>query len=256
MIPSLPLRVLTQSTFEAKFRACERNMKTVGIIGGVGPESTIEYYRFIIEAYRERKQDDTYPSIIINSVDVNKYVALATANRFDAFADELVIEIARLANAGADFGALAANTPHIVFDELQNRSSIPLVSIVEATCDKARDLGLKRVALLGTRFTMSGGFYQDVFARSGIDLVVPNGEEQAYIHEKYIGELLKNVFTDETRAGLLAIIDQLRERDAVDGVILGGTELPLILRDSESEGVTFLDTTKIHVEKIVERLLS
>lgn len=231
-------------------------MKTVGLIGGVGPESTIEYYRFIIEAYRERKQDDTYPSIIINSVDVNKYVTLATANQFDKFADELVIEIERLARAGADFAALAANTPHIVFDELQRRSKIPLVSIVEATCDKARSLGLKRVALLGTRFTMTGGFYQDVFARAGIDLIVPNDDEQAYIHEKYIGELLKNIFTDDTRAGLLAIIDQLRQRDAIEAVILGGTELPLILRGADRDDVPFLDTTKIHVERIVERLLS
>jgi aspartate racemase len=229
-------------------------MKTVGLIGGVGPESTIEYYRFIIEAYRERKQDDTYPSIIINSVDVNKYVA--TANQFGKFADELVIEIERLARAGADFGALAANTPHIVFDELQRRSKLPLVSIVEATCDKARRLGLKRVALLGTRFTMTGGFYQDVFARTGIDLVVPNAEEQEYIHEKYIGELLKNIFTDDTRAGLLAIVKRLRERDAIEAVILGGTELPLILRDAEPDDVEFLDTTRIHVEKIVERLVS
>ena len=231
-------------------------MKTLGLIGGVGPESTIEYYRFIIEAYRERKQDDTYPSIIINSVDVNKYVALATANRFDTFADELVIEIERLVRAGADFGALAANTPHIVFDELQRRSSIPLVSIVAATCDKASSLGLRRVALLGTRFTMKGGFYQDVFARAGIDLIIPSEEEQEYIHEKYIGELLKNIFTDETRAGLLAIIDQLRQRDAIEAVILGGTELPLILRGAERGDIKFLDTTKIHVEKIVERLLS
>lgn len=231
-------------------------MKTVGLIGGVGPESTIEYYRFIIDAYRERRQDDTYPSIIINSVDVNKYVALATANRFDKFAADLVIEIERLARAGADFGALAANTPHIVFDELQRRSRIPLVSIVEATCEKAKGLGLRRVALLGTRFTMQGGFYQDVFSRARIDLIVPNEEEQNYIHEKYISELLKNIFTDDTHAGLLAIIDQLRQRDAVEGVILGGTELPLILRGAERGGVKFLDTTKIHVERIVERLLS
>ncbi len=231
-------------------------MKTVGLIGGVGPESTIEYYRFIIEAYRAKTNNDTYPSIIINSVDVNKYVALATANQFGTFANELVIEIERLARAGADFGALAANTPHIVFDELQRRSGIPLVSIVEATCDEARDLGLKRVALLGTRFTMRGGFYQDVFGRAGIDLIVPNEEEQNYIHEKYIGELLKNIFADDTRSGLLAIIDKLRERDAIEAAILGGTELPLILRDAGPDDVKFLDTTKIHVEKIVERLLS
>ena len=231
-------------------------MKTVGLIGGVGPESTIEYYRFIIKAYRERKQDDSYPSIIINSVDVNKYVALATANRFDTFAHDLVIEIEKLARAGADIGALAANTPHIVFDELARRSTIPLVSIVEATRDKAHAMGIKRIGLLGTRFTMTGGFYQDVFGHAGIDLIVPNQEEQNYVHEKYIGELLKNIFTPETRMRLMAIVEQMRQRDHIEALILGGTELPLILRDSEQSEVRFLDTTKIHVEAIVERLLS
>lgn len=231
-------------------------MKTVGLIGGVGPESTIEYYRFIIDAYRERTQDDSYPSIIINSVDVNKYVALATANQFDKFASELVIEIDRLARAGADFGALAANTPHIVFDELQSRSAIPLVSIVAATRDKAKAMGFKRIGLFGTRFTMTGGFYQQTFSAAGMEIITPNESEQNYIHEKYIGELLKNIFTAETRAGLMEIVDQLRRREHIETLILGGTELPLILRDSEQSAVPFLDTTKIHVEAIVERLVS
>jgi aspartate racemase len=230
-------------------------MKTVGLIGGVGPESTIEYYRFIIDAYRERTRDDTYPSIIINSVDVNEYVALATANEFGKFADGLVIEIERLARAGADFGALAANTPHIVFDELQSRSTIALVSIVEATRQRAEAMGLKRVGLFGTRFTMNGGFYQKTFAAAGLEIVVPSEEEQDYIHEKYIGELLKNVFLLETRAGLLKIVDAMRSRDQIEALILGGTELPLILRDSEHE-VPFLDTTKIHVARIVQELLA
>ena len=231
-------------------------MKTVGLIGGVGPESTIEYYRFIIDAYRRRTQDDSYPSIIINSVDVNKYVGLATANQFARFADELVMEIDRLARAGAGFGALAANTPHVVFDELRRRSAIPLLSIVEATRDKALSLGFERIGLFGTRFTMSGGFYQKTFAAAGLKIVVPTEEEQNFIHEKYIGELLKNVFLPETRAGLLAIGDRMRARDQIEALILGGTELPLILRDSEQSSVPFLDTTKIHVEAIVEEMLS
>ena len=231
-------------------------MKTVGVIGGVGPESTIEYYRFIIEAYRRQKPDGSYPSIIINSVDVNKYVGLATANRFDKFADDLVVEIERLARAGADFAALAANTPHIVFDELCKRSRIPLVSIIEATRDKALSLEMKKIGLFGTRFTMTGGFYQKVFSAAALEIVVPNEEEQNYIHEKYIGELLNNIFTPETRAGLLAIVEKMQARDRIEALILGGTELPLILRESEQNGVPFLDTTKIHVERIVERLIS
>ena len=231
-------------------------MKTVGIIGGVGPESTIEYYRFIIEAYREKKVDDSYPSIIINSVDVNKYVSLATANQFDKFAADLSVEIERLARAGADFGAIAANTPHIVFDQLQRRATIPLLSIVEATREKAQSLGLKRIGLFGTRFTMTGGFYQKVFAGAGLEIVTPNESEQDYIHEKYIGELLKNIFAEETRAGLMTIVEQMREREQIEALILGGTELPLILRESEPSEVPFLDTTRIHVERIVRELLS
>ena len=231
-------------------------MKTVGIIGGVGPESTIEYYRFIIEAYREKKADDSYPSIIINSVDVNKYVSLATVNQFDKFAADLSVEIERLARAGADFGAIAANTPHIVFDQLQRRATIPLLSIVEATREKAQSLGLKRIGLFGTRFTMTGGFYQKVFADAGLEIVTPNESEQDYIHEKYIGELLKNIFAEETRAGLMTIVEQMREREQIEALILGGTELPLILRESESSEVPFLDTTRIHVERIVRELLS
>jgi len=231
-------------------------MKTVGIIGGVGPESTIEYYRFIIEAYREKKADDSYPSIIINSVDVNKYVSLATVNQFDKFAADLSVEIERLARAGADFGAIAANTPHIVFDQLQRRATIPLLSIVEATREKAQSLGLKRIGLFGTRFTMTGGFYQKVFAGAGLEIVTPNESEQDYIHEKYVGELLKNIFAEETRAGLMAIVAALREREQIEALILGGTELPLILRESEPSEVPFLDTTRIHVERIVRELLS
>ena len=231
-------------------------MKTVGIIGGVGPESTIEYYRFIIEAYREKKADDSYPSIIINSVDVNKYVSLATANQFDKFAADLSVEIERLARAGADFGAIAANTPHIVFDQLQRHATIPLLSIVEATREKAQSLGLKRIGLFGTRFTMTGGFYQKVFADAGLEILTPNESEQDYIHEKYIGELLKNIFAQETRAGLMAIVAALREREQIEALILGGTELPLILRESEPSEVPFLDTTRIHVERIVRELLS
>jgi len=161
-----------------------------------------------------------------------------------------------LARAGADFGAIAANTPHIVFDQLQRRATIPLLSIVEATREKAQSLGLKRIGLFGTRFTMTGGFYQKVFADAGLEIVTPNESEQDYIHEKYVGELLKNIFAEETRAGLMAIVAALREREQIEALILGGTELPLILRESEPSEVPFLDTTRIHVERIVRELLS
>lgn len=231
-------------------------MKTVGIIGGVGPESTIEYYRLIIAAYRERQIDGSYPSIIINSIDLSKLIRWVSANELSPLTDHLVSEIERLARAGADFGALASNTPHLVFDELRRRSPIPLISIVESACDAAQALGVKRLALFGTRFTMQGRFYPEVFSRAGITIIVPQDDEQNYIHEKYMKELLNNIFLPETHERLLAIVDQMRARDNIEAVILGGTELPLILRDPEHNGISFLDTTRIHVERIVAELVS
>jgi aspartate racemase len=231
-------------------------MKTVGIIGGIGPESTLEYYRLIIDSYREQKRDGSYPSIIINSIDLKKVVSLVEANELAGLTEHLLGEVQKLARAGADFGALAANTPHIVFDEIGRRSPIPLMSIVRATYDAAKALGLKRVGLFGTRFTMQGRFYPELFSGEGITIVLPEEDEQAYIHDKYMGELVKGIFLPETRAELLSIVDRLKEREGIEGLILGGTELPLILRDVTDRGIPFLDTTRIHVESIVARLLS
>jgi aspartate racemase len=232
-------------------------MKILGIIGGLGPESTIEYYRFLLAAFRERRPDGGAPAIIINSLDVQHAIALLDGNRLIELADYLAAGVERLARAGADCALIAANTPHIVFDEVRRRSPIPLISIVEAARDAVRKSGLTRVGLLGTGFTMRGRFFPDVFSRAGIELVVPSQEEQAFIHDKYINELLKNLFLPETRDRLFSIVEKMKERDRIQGVILAGTELPLILREVEARaGIPFFDTTMIHVERAVEELLS
>ncbi|PYS21609.1 MAG: aspartate racemase [Acidobacteria bacterium] len=231
-------------------------MKTVGIIGGIGPESTIEYYRFIIAGYRARTNDDSYPAIIINSVDLSKLVGWMNANELDAVTNYLAAAIEKLARAGADFAALAANTPHIVINQIRERSPLPMISIVEATRDKASALGLRRLGLFGTRFTMQSQFYPETFAEKQITIVVPNEAEQDYIHEKYFTELIKNIFLSETRARLLEIVRRMKNDDAIDGLILGGTELPLILREGGDDQLPFLDTTRIHADAIVDEILS
>jgi aspartate racemase len=231
-------------------------MKTIGIVGGIGPESTVDYYRTIIATYRERRPDGSFPSVIINSIDAKHMMGLIASNNLGAATDLMVVEIERLARAGAAYGLLAANTPHIVFDAVQRRSPIPLVSIVEATCQAVKALGLKRPALMGTRFTMQARFYPDVFEKEGVTLVVPDDTQQTYIHDKYMGELVQGLFLSETREGLLAIVDQMKQRDGVDGVILGGTELPLVLRDATASGIPLLDTTQIHAKAIVARAWS
>ena len=231
-------------------------MKTVGIVGGLGPESTVEYYRLIIAAYRARKQDGSYPSILINSVDMKKVLDLIGANELAQVTEYLVEEVQRLAKAGASLGLLSSNTPHIVFDEVQCQSPIPLLSIVQVTCAAAKTLGLRKLALFGTRFTMQGRFYPDVFSKEGIALVTPGQSDQDYIHDKYMNELVKGVILPETRGQLLAIVDRLKEQEKIEGLILGGTELPLILKDATVSGIPVLDTTQIHVKEIVAHLLA
>jgi aspartate racemase len=231
-------------------------VKKIGIIGGLGPESTIEYYRLIIASYAERRPDGNYPSIIINSIDLKRLLDLVAANELAKLTEFLVSEIQGLARAGARCGLIAANTPHIVFDEVRRRSPIPLISIVEATCEAANALGLRKLGLFGARFTMQAQFYSDVFSRRGIALAVPDENDQAFIHHIYFNELVKGTVLPETRERLGAIVDRLKDRDGIQGLILGGTELSLILRDPTVRDIPVLDTTKIHVKAIVEEALS
>lgn len=231
-------------------------MKTLGIIGGIGPESTIEYYRRIHLLYRQLIADGSAPSIIINSIDNKKLLDLVGANKLGELSEYLTAEVEKLSRGGATFALLAANTPHLVFAAVAQESSIPLLSIVAATCEAAQSRGLTRLGLLGTRFTMQSSFYRDALSNKEIELVVPGEEEQAWIHEKYMRELLQGIILPETRDRLLAIIKALQERSQIDGVILGGTELSLILRDESVFGVQVLDTTQIHVEAAVAQLIS
>jgi|ERR1700752_231517 len=229
-------------------------MKTLGLIGGIGPESTIDYYRLLVAGCRERA-GGKYPPVVINSVDLQRLIKWMTADELELATDYLVVEIEKLEKAGVDFAAMASNTPHRVFDRIQKRTSLPLVSIVEATCRRVQSLGMKMVGLLGTKFTMQARFYPEVFSREGINLIMPGEAEQNYIHEKYMGELLNNVFLPETRAQLLKIVDGMIESRQIEGLILGGTELPLLLRDESHNGIPLLDTTRIHVDELLTHML-
>lgn len=228
-------------------------MKTAGIVGGIAPESTIVYYREIVKEYLKLNGGREYPRVIINSIDMNKMLSFIPGN-ISGLAEYLSYEIKKLKAAGADFAVLASNTPHIAFDEIKRKSVLPLLSIVELTLNKALYLGLDSIGLLGTKFTMGSHFYKDLFEFKNISLFVPNEEEQNYIHKIYFDELVKGVFLPETKKKLLQIVDSLRLRHNIKAVILGGTELPLILSEGEWNKIVFLDTTKIHVEGIIKKM--
>lgn len=231
-------------------------MKTLGIIGGIAPESTIAYYRLLVDSYRPKDPARNYPSLIINSINLKRVVGLMETNALADLTEYLLQEVRRLTNAGADFGLLASNTPHIVFDDLRRQSPIPLISIVEAARDAAKVLRLNRLGLFGTRFTMQARFYPEVFARDGMTLVTPNGKEQDYIHDIYMRELINGIFLPETCERLLQIVERMKNEENIHGLILGGTELPLILRDETYNKIPLLDTARIHVEQAVTQLLS
>ena len=227
-------------------------MTIVGIVGGLGPESTIDYYRRILEEWR-RSNPATSPGIVIDSLDVQLALRLVETDR-PALMDYLLASLRRLAGAGVDFAAMTANTPHIVFDELAARSPIPLVSIVEACAREAQRRGLRRLALLGTRFTMDAPFYPEVCARHGVTVIPPKEADRVWVHQRYIGQLLVGEFRDDTRAEFTDLIKRLRDEHQIDGVILGGTELPLLLTAPVIAGLPALDTTALHVAEIVQRL--
>jgi len=227
-------------------------MSTVGLVGGLGPESTIDYYRRLLEAW-QREDPASAPSIVIDSLDVQRGIRLVESDR-PGLTEYLLASLRRLAGAGVDFAAMTANTPHIVFDELAARSPVPLLSIVEVCAEEARRRGLTRLALLGTRFTMEAPFYPAVFTRMGIAVLTPKDADRAWVHERYIGQLLKGDFRDDTRREFESLVGRLRAGEHVDGVILGGTELPLLLPDPTIAGVPALDTTALHVAAIVRRL--
>lgn len=223
-------------------------MKKIGIVGGLGPEPTVEYYRIITGHFHERAEG--YPRIIIYSMDVNELCRLFESEKWDEVVEILLEGIKALYDAGADFGLIAANTPHIVFDDIEKVSPIPLLSIVTETLKVIRKLKLHKVGLLGTKFTMQSNLFQKELNPEGIEVFVPDKMDQEYIQTKIYDELSVGRFYDQTRTGLLNIIKKLIDHYSIEGIILGCTELPLIL-DKEEYNIPFLNTTRIHAESAV-----
>lgn len=229
-------------------------MKKIGLVGGLGPEATLDYYRGIIEAARDDADGLNAPEILIYSANLREALTIIETQDMDRLTEWLLEKIAALAAAGAEFAAITANTAHMVFDAVAMRSPLPLISIVEACSSAADKMGLQRGGLMGTRFTMQGDFFQQPFRRQGIELLVPTPEEQDFIHHKLFSEIELGIIRDETRDALLEIIRQMVARDAIDFLVLGCTELPLILPD-EDQGIPLLNTTALHVEAIVAECL-
>ncbi len=232
-------------------------MQTIGIIGGLGPEATTDYYKEIINIFNDRNTAGnlSYPEIIIYSVNMSKFIGMMEKTEYVEAADYLSHCINMLGKAGADFAAISANTPHLILNEIQSKSKLPIISIVDAVRDEAVKLKLGRAGLIGTRITMRTSFYQDAFNLKGIEIVVPGSEEIDLINEKLFSELELGIFKAETQSKILGIVQEMIKRDSIDSLILGCTEFPLMFTHDHYLGIPFLNTTRIHVKKIVETCL-
>ena len=230
--------------------------RILGIVGGTGPESTIDYYRTLVATWRRRRPDGSFPRVIVDSVEGAQVIRWLGEREFGRVGEELGAAVTALAAAGAGTALLASNASHLAYEEVAARSPLPLIHIVDAARDAALVRGHRRLGLFGTRFVMDSRLYQDRFEPAGLTIVLPNAEDRAFIHEIYLGELVIGVFRDETRDRLVAILGGLRDREGIDALILGGTELALILTEPSYAGVRILNTATIHVEAAVEWLLA
>lgn len=225
-------------------------MKRIGILGGMGPESTVDYYKEIIAAFNTKYSEYAYPEILVYSANIHELMKFVGNKDWEDLSAWLLKKIHSLKLAGAEFVAIASNTPHIVFDQIVTKSQLPILSIVEATCEKAHELGLKNVGLMGTKLTMASDFYKNPFTSKGISVVTPNEEEQKLIHHRLFSEIELGILKDSTRDELLDIAKRMVGENNIDALILGCTELPLILTENKF-GIPFLNTSAIHCDAII-----
>lgn len=229
-------------------------MQKVGIVGGMGPESTVDYYQSIVSKFQERigsKED--LPELFINSINMYKMFKFIVNERIEELINYLTDAVKNLENIGADFVVMSANTPHIVFEQVQQKVKVPMISIVKETYTRANELGLQKIGLLGTKFTMESDFFKKPFISNQKEIIVPNQLEQEYIHKKIVEELENGIVNNETKKEFLNIIIQMINRDDIQGVILGCTELPMLIKQDDLN-IPQLNTTEIHVNKIVDTI--
>ena len=225
------------------------------MVGGIGPESTVDYYRTIVTLYRER-EGKGYPPLIVKSVDFERMIQLVESGDTAKLGAYFLGALHTLADAGANFAVMASNTPHVIYAELAARSPVPLLSIMDVALAAARKRGLKRVGVLGSRFTMQGKFYPEVFRRAAIAVVPPAPPEAERIHRIYMEELVHGIVRDVSRQEVMKIALEIKAQENLDGLILGGTELALLMRGHEPPGLAFLDTAHLHCARVVDEILA
>jgi len=255
------LHYLSNTLFKKKEYHYSYRMKNIpsvpvpGIIGGLGPASTVDYYNGIISEYRKVVKQDVYPQIIINSVNMTDILDDVAAKSYASLTAKLADAVLQLKNAGADFALIASNTPHVVFDELEKVSSLPLISIVDSAVSYTAAHGWKRILFTGTLFTMNNMFYPEKFTKAGIECIMPPPEDREKIHHIIFPDLEAGIITPEMKKDFLAVCNPIINAAAagkmpVEAVVLGCTEIPLLIHDGDLP-LPVINTTAIHITAAV-----
>jgi aspartate racemase len=229
-------------------------MKPIGLIGGLTYVSTLEYYRYLNEITNERLGDAEAALIIMYSVNFGEIKTLTEADNWDKISFIMCDAAKKIEDAGAVCLLLGANTMHKIADEIQASIKIPIIHVAEAVAKDIRGHGLKKVGLLGTRFTMQLSFYTDRLTRSGIETIIPDQDDVDFINYTIYDEFSKNIFSAKTKAAYLDIISKLKQRGA-EGIIMGCTEIPSLINQSDCD-IPLFDTVKIHSKAGVDHVLS
>lgn len=220
--------------------------KTIGILGGLTPESTVLYYQHIIHQYYTRYENYNYPEIVIYSVSLQRFNAWMNIEDWRSIETALVVALNHLYAAGADFAVIASNTMHMLFDRVQEKAPLPVISIIEATMVAIQRDEVDCVGLLGTRFTMERAFFRDTLQRYGVQTLIPPDHERPFLDAIIFDELSRGIITPASRSTYLNSIDHLAQRGA-QGIILGCTEIPLLITPQDTS-ITLYDTAKLHAE--------
>lgn len=228
--------------------------RRIGILGGISHESTVVYYQRLMAGYYARFHDAYYPEIIICSLDFQRFTDMEDRGEMAAYVDYIVEGLDRLTAAGAEVALMAANSPHAVYDEVARRTALPLVSIVDVTAQAAVRNDAKRLLLLGIKFTMQASFYAEACAHHGIEVVTPDEADQDVLNRLIFDELALGHFGETQRANLLCIIQRAAQHTDFDGVILGCTELPLLLQQAHTP-ILLYDTLALHVDAMLDLAL-
>lgn len=226
-------------------------MKKIGLVGGTGPESTAMYYKELNSIIDAATDGRNMPEVVIDSVNFRKAWEMVSAKQHKELAEYLSEKVNNLIKCGAEVVALTAATMHIVFDEIVNKTKVSLVSIPKSICGEVVERGYKKVGLLGTIFTMEQDFMKKDLSQAGIEVIVPDKAHRDLIAKRIYEELEVGIVKESTLQEFNAIIKKMRDVYGIEAVVLGCTELPLLLND-ENCVLPCLDSVEIHIKKLVE----